>query len=106
MVEPGGVIEWICAIMAIVCGVYLGWRLLHASGGRGANVGITDIFLTAYASMYVVLVLNYFYDLDPDLRVLGAFGVLFIPLWIILNSKDTRQGLWNWSKGIFGFGGN
>lgn len=88
-------------ILAILTGAYIIIRGIHALGGRGGTVSIVDVFLLSYAVGFWAFLIHYWWDVTVGASVLVAVGVLFVFLYLVLNSELVRRAMGGGVKRLF-----
>ena len=82
----------ILVFFSMAC-IYIGWRFLQSVGNPDI-IKFSGIFLTCYASMYILTVMQLWLGLhEPTTAMLGLIvvvGLIFVILWILMNSGWIR----------------
>lgn len=98
-----GILMGIITVTGILAAVYLVFRFLHSSGGRGGSVGPADIFMTIYSSAFLVFILANLTELSPELLFLAVMGIMGVIIWILTASETVRGSLWTGFKNFIGY---
>ena len=78
-------------LLVIVAIGYIFIRMLHASLGKGANVGWVEVFLYAFAVAFLALAADYHYTIELGISTLVLIGVVFVVLVIVMSSELIRK---------------
>jgi hypothetical protein len=86
----------------IILGAYVLYTIIASVRGRGSTLDPFDVFLTAWATGYVILFITYYEAIVPDVLMLLILLISFFSLWILIKIKLARTMIYR----VFGIGGS